>query len=63
MDRMVWWLNLMSILMLVASVLRLLSIFADQLSAEAFVPSGTTVLVAVAGVVAAGLRTRKESTR
>lgn len=63
MDRMVWWLNLMSILMLIASVLRLLTVFVEQLSADAFIPDGTTVLVAVAGVVADGLQTRKESTR
>ncbi len=61
MQRITWWLDLLSIAMIAATILVLLDAFADTVSVEAFVPTRSVVTLAVAGV--AGYRAGREKRR
>jgi hypothetical protein len=50
MDRIVWWLNFSSIVILLVTAVRLAGVFSEQIALSSFVPGGETVLVMVAGV-------------
>jgi hypothetical protein len=58
MQRIIWWLDFLSMVMTVTTALVLLSVFSDAVSVKAFVPTQSVVTLAVMG--AAGYRVRRE---